>query len=85
MSRNTPEQNRRSITKFRLEKERSGAKRLLLIMPEATSRWLDTVRQPTGATRQELITALLQDYLQRRTGGAPRSAAPDPAPAEVGG
>lgn len=63
MSRNTPEQNRRSVTKFRLEKEKRGEHRLLVTMPEALSEWLDSIRQPSGLSRQALVIALLRDYL----------------------
>jgi len=76
MSRNTPEQNRRSITKYRLEKESRGERRLLLEMPDALSQWLDEVRARTGASRQELIVALLEDRLARMAGPTNATSAP---------
>ena len=76
MSGNTPEQLRRSINKFRLEKEKNGERRLLVEMPDALSHWIDAVRAGTGASRQELILALLEDRVARL--GAPPAAGPRP-------
>lgn len=54
-----------------MEKEKKGERRLLVEMPDALSQWIDAVRAGTGASRQELILALLEDRVAR-PGGAPR-------------
>ena len=42
-----------------------GERRLLVEMPDALSQWIDAVRAGTGASRQELILALLEDRVAR--------------------